>query len=195
MVNIEHLLKVIDLLSIRHQDYPGTNERSSLCGISRLRYFKNRIKGMNEDARLKWNAGVRALDEIAPEVIELLEENGVELVDGETPGATVMNWLLLEKWPANRVSTNALSGAFCLLGNKLLAFSVVEPMPEAIKNALRSKPALSALFERMSYRRWETLDESDERNLQRLSEILLEYRIEIDRPRGERKARLKTISI
>ena len=194
MVSIEHLLKVINRLSIRHQDYPGTIERSSIGEISRLRYFKNSTEEMNEDARLEWNASVRAFDEIAPQVIELLNENSIELVVGETPGATVMNWLLLESWPDNRVSTKALSGAFDLLANKLLAFEVVEQIPDEIKNALRGKPALSALFERMSYRRWESIDSKDEKNIERLIPILLNLRIEIEKPRGEGKARLKKIS-
>ena len=63
------------------------------------------------------------------------------------------------------------------------------PRPELIE--LRGKPALSALFYRLSYLHWEIIDERDERNLQRLSDILLNHRIEIERPRGERKARLK----
>ena len=66
------------------------------------------------------------------------------------------------------------------------------PRPE-LQLALRSKPKLSALFERLSYLSWHTIDKNDERNLQRLSGILLIHRIEIERPRGERKARLKKL--
>ncbi len=66
------------------------------------------------------------------------------------------------------------------------------PTPE-LQLALRGKPKLFALFERLSYRSWQTIDESDDRNLQRLSGILLSHRIEIERPRGERIARLKKL--
>jgi hypothetical protein len=40
----------------------------------------------------------------------------------------------------------------------------------------------------------ESVTEEDERNLQRLQEILIDHRVEIERPRGEKKARLKRIS-
>jgi hypothetical protein len=65
------------------------------------------------------------------------------------------------------------------------------PTPEQL--ALRGKPKLIALFERLNYLSWQTIDENDERNLQRLNAILLIHRIEIERPRGERKARLKKL--
>ena len=77
-------------------------------------------------------------------------------------------------------------------------FSVVstnmEPSVAPIREVLRGKPALSNLFDRLSFYRWETVTEEDERNLQRLQEILIDHRVEIERPRGEKKARLKRIS-
>lgn len=81
-----------------------------------------------------------------------------------------------------------------LWGFRLVAVQLEQAVTPAIQKALSGKPALSTLFYRLSYLRWETIDESDERNLQRLSEILLSQRIEIERPRGERKARLKKLS-
>ena len=77
-------------------------------------------------------------------------------------------------------------------------FSIVSTSMETsvapIREVLRGKPALSNLFDRLSFYRWESVTEEDERNLQRLQEILIHHRVEIERPRGEKKARLKRIS-
>ncbi|MEQ1829620.1 MAG: hypothetical protein ABL921_26900 [Pirellula sp.] len=70
----------------------------------------------------------------------------------------------------------------------------IEQLPRTeLQLALSGKPKLFALFERLNYLSWQTIYENDERNLQRLSQILLDHRIEIERPRGERKARLKKL--
>jgi len=76
----------------------------------------------------------------------------------------------------------------------LFAILMEDGTTPAIQKAMSGKPALSALFDRLSYLRWEPIDSNDERNIQRLTEILLQHGIEIERPRGERKARLKKLS-
>ena len=66
-------------------------------------------------------------------------------------------------------------------------------LKELILEELRSKPALSAMFDRLSFLTWETIDEQDSKNINRLGEILLTHNFEIEKPRGEKKARLKAI--
>jgi hypothetical protein len=77
---------------------------------------------------------------------------------------------------------------------ELSAANPKEDLRELILDALRSKPALSTLFDRLSFARWESVNDQDSKNLQRLIELLLPHGFELERPRGEKKVRLKTIS-
>lgn len=79
-------------------------------------------------------------------------------------------------------------------GLSVVAFQTEQAVSTELQDALRGKPALSRLYERMSFRRWETVDDRDEKNLERLIPILLDHRIEIERPRGEKKVRMKKMS-
>lgn len=77
---------------------------------------------------------------------------------------------------------------------ELSATNAKEDLREQILDDLRSKPALSALFDRLSFARWESVSDQDSKNLQRLIELLLPHGFELERPRGEKKVRLKAIS-
>ena len=141
-------------------------------------------------------------------LLKVVTENPyvAEVVVTDKSFETILN-IFADWYCGNDQSKNRLENAFQfayqsrdvsywleLWGFRLVAVQLEQAATPAIQKALSGKPALSPLFDRLSYRRWETIDKSDERNLQRLSEILLIHGIEIERPRGERKARLKTIS-
>ena len=63
--------------------------------------------------------------------------------------------------------------------------------PNELRQALRSKPALKKLYERLSGFAWQGVSNNDDRNLQRLNGILMEFGMEIERPRGEGRARIR----
>ena len=118
-MNSEQILKVLDQLADKYSDYPGTIERNDV-GVTRLRYVQL-SEGMIAELVANWNRAVRALDQIAPRIIPLIQANGIQIVEGETSGATVMNWLLLDKWRENRLSCSVVSNAFFAISMELRA--------------------------------------------------------------------------
>jgi hypothetical protein len=63
--------------------------------------------------------------------------------------------------------------------------------PSGLDLALRAKPALKKLYNRLSGFKWHQVHSEDDRNLQRLQDILLEFGMEIERPRGEGRVRIR----
>ncbi len=76
MVDRELLLADLLRLGSNHKFYSGTVERVD-DEYFRLRYYPKPDEAMIEDRRLAWNDGVRALDSIAPRVLQFFSEHGV----------------------------------------------------------------------------------------------------------------------
>ncbi|MEZ6152329.1 MAG: hypothetical protein R3C09_19690 [Pirellulaceae bacterium] len=119
MVDRDMLLADLVRLATKHKDYSGTVERDEQDGF-RLRFYPKPDDAMIEDRRVAWNEGVRALDSVSPRVIQFLNENSITTQSGETPGASVMAWVLQGRFPANRLSAFALTNAFDAVREALL---------------------------------------------------------------------------
>lgn len=119
MVDREMLLADLVRLATKHKDYSGTVEREEQDGF-RLRFYHKPDDAMIEDRRVAWNEGVRALDSIAPRVIQYMNEYGITTPSAETPGASVMAWVLRDRLPPIRVSASASSNAFDAIREDIL---------------------------------------------------------------------------
>lgn len=93
-------------------NYPGTVERHD--GTYRLRYYRpdelNEVD--NRAAAEEWNEAVRWLDEISHRVKGFVEQLGGRLPEGETCGASVMGWVLADRFSEQRVSAHCVANAF-----------------------------------------------------------------------------------
>lgn len=136
MVDRDMLLADLVRLATKHKDYSGTVERDEQDGF-RLRFFPKPDAVMIEERRAAWNEGVRALDSIAPRVIQFMNEYGIEAQTAETPGATLMAWVLQERFPANRVSASALTNAFDAVREALLRLDTRDFADRSLKQLHR----------------------------------------------------------
>ncbi len=99
MVDRDLLLADFVRLASEHKDYSGKVERDGRESF-RLRYFPKPMDELIEERRVAWNDGVRAMDSIAPRVLDFLGENGISAPHAETPRASVMAWVLRERLPS-----------------------------------------------------------------------------------------------
>jgi hypothetical protein len=66
-----------------------------------------------------------------------MSANGITVSEAETPGASVMAWVLREQLPANRVSASAISNAFDAVREALLDLDVDHAFAEKALKRLR----------------------------------------------------------
>lgn len=112
------LLEDLFKLSANHADYGGTVELEN--EKYRLRYFPNPEPWLVEEHRETWNRGVRELEQIAPRVIDYLRRKGVDAIEAETKGASVMAWVLRPWLIGNRSSASAVSSAFSAIRESII---------------------------------------------------------------------------
>jgi hypothetical protein len=122
----QNLLSDLARYSQRFPDYGGTVERR-FDGSFSLRYFAPSIDDeylpeSAQDARREHNQAARMLDSLAPKVIAILRDKKVKLPIGETPGASLMAWVLLPSLPKERLSASCLCDAFESLRSALVPF-------------------------------------------------------------------------
>jgi len=138
MVDRELLLTDLLRLGSQHKDNSGAVERIDDESF-RLRYYAKPDDGLIEERRLSWNEGVHELDSIAPRVIQFLSESRIEVPPGETPGASVMAWVLEERLPANRVSAYAVSNAFDAIRERVLRLDNHDFADQALQRLRRHR--------------------------------------------------------
>jgi hypothetical protein len=67
--------------------------------------------------------------------------------------------------------------------------------PTELLNKLQNKPALMRIYDLLADGEWHETSSKDERNYQRLSDLIIGFEMEIERPRGERRIRIKSSTL
>ncbi|MCA9190593.1 MAG: hypothetical protein KDB03_02480 [Planctomycetales bacterium] len=178
-VDRQQLLSDLVRRSAEYRIYSGKVLRDG--DSFKLLYYPKPEEYLIEDKRLAWNDGVRALEQIAPRAVSYLRSRGAELPAAETPGASLMAWVLRDWLVGMRGSAHSITTAFDAIREAILMMdgNVLELATELYGKLLD----LSGFFHRLSHSRFNIAfdpEHSPDTNQAMLEKFQASYRFDFD---------------